>query len=78
MKVILFLAAIYTMIIHQCYQKKTTILPLPAPVHKARPLALDTTKQAFTSIIQAGYKEKQKPAKQKGHSATSFILSPTW
>jgi hypothetical protein len=76
MKVILFLAAIYTLIIHQCYQKKTTILPLPAPVHKAQPIALDTTKQAFTSIILAGHKEK--PAKQNGSSATRFILSPTW
>jgi hypothetical protein len=76
MKVILFLAAIYTLIIHQCYQKKTTILPLPAPTHKAQPIALDTTKQAFTSIIMASYKEK--PVKQNGSSATSFILSPTW
>jgi hypothetical protein len=76
MKVILFLAAIYTLIIHQCYQKKATILPLPAPTHNVQPIAHDTSRQAFTSVILAGYKEK--PAKQDGSSPSGFILSPTW
>ena len=80
MKIILFLAAIYTLIFHQCYQKKNTVVPLPAPAHHSPYTAQDTTKQSFKTIMLANYPGK--PVKQKFHQKgsypASFILSPSW
>lgn len=75
MKVLLFLAAIYTLIIHQCYQKKTTVLPLPAPTHHAQPIAMDTSR-VFTAAMPAGYKEKA--IKKETSIPSRFILAPSW
>lgn len=80
MKILLFLAAIYTLIIHQCYQKKNTVVPLPAPAHHSQYIAEDTTKQSFKTVMLANYPGK--PVKEtvglKGSFPASFILTPSW
>lgn len=76
MKILLFLAAIYTLIIHQCYQKKNTVVPLPAPVQHSQYIAKDTARQSFKTIILAEYPGK--PVKEKGSYPGSFILTPSW
>jgi hypothetical protein len=76
MKILLFLAAIYTLIFHQCYQKKNNVVPLPAPTHHSQYITQDTLKQSFKTIMLAGYQGK--PVGQKGGYPGSFILSPSW
>lgn len=76
MKILLFLAAIYTLIFHQCYQKKNTVVPLPAPAHHSEYIAQDTIKESFKTIMLANYPEK--PVKQKKGHTWSLILSPSW
>ena len=76
MKIILFLAAIYTLIFHQCYQKKSNVIPLPAPAHHSQYIAQDTVKHSFKTVMLAGYREK--PIKPKGNYPANLILSPTW
>jgi len=76
MKIILFLAAIYTLIFHQCYQKKNTVVPLPSPAHHSQYIAQDTVKQSFKTVMLAGYPEK--PVNIKGSYPGNLILSPSW
>jgi hypothetical protein len=76
MKILLFLAAIYTLIFHQCYQKKNNVVPLPAPAHHSQYIAQDTVKQSFKTIMLAGYPEK--PVEHKRSYPGSLILSPSW
>ena len=76
MKIILFLAAIYTLIFHQCYQKKNTVVPLPAPANHSEYIAQDTIKESFKTIMLANYPGKP-VKKEKGHT-WSLILSPSW
>jgi len=75
MKIILFLAAIYTLIFHQCYLKKNTVVPLPAPAHQSQYIAEDTVKQSIKTVILAGFPEK--PVPQKGSYPSSLFLSPS-
>jgi len=76
MKIILFLAAIYTLIFHQCYQKKNTVVPLPAPAHHSQYIAEDTVKQSFKTVMLVGYPEK--PVKKSESYPACLILSPSW
>jgi hypothetical protein len=76
MKILLFLAAIYTLIIHQCYQKKNNVIPLPAPVHHSQYIVQDTVKPSFKTVMLTDYPGK--PVKKKGSYPASFILSPSW
>jgi hypothetical protein len=76
MKILLFLAAIYTLIFHQCYQKKNNVVPLPSPAHHSQYITQDSVKQPFKTVMLAGYPEK--PVQKKGSYLASFNLSPSW
>ena len=76
MKILLFLAAIYTLIIHQCYHKKSSVFPLPAPAHHSQYIAHDTAKLSLKTVMLANYPGK--PVKPKDNYSTSFILTPSW